>query len=210
DGGGRVRGGGAKAGTCPAGRIDHLAAAMTAWAGAFQCEEPLGMPDFPLPPTGRADLGLGAGLGAISRTGFACDRSRYANLSALTAKGFFEGQLHVVAQIGATLAAGTAAAPTTTHTEKIVEYVGERCCEFRPKARPHALLERRVTKAVIGSAFIAVLKDLIGLVEFLEAMFGVVVARIAIRVEFHGQLAIGGLEIGVVSTALDAKDFVIV
>jgi len=41
-------------------------------------------------------------------------------------------------------------------------------------------------------------------------MFRVAVAVIAIRVEFHGELAIGGLQIVVVSAALNAKDLVVV
>jgi len=67
-----------------------------------------------------------------------------------------------------------------------------------------------VTEAIVGCALIAVLENLISLVEFLETALGVTITRIAIRVEFHGELAISGLEIGVVSAPVDAKDLVII
>ena len=67
-----------------------------------------------------------------------------------------------------------------------------------------------MTEAVVRRTLVAVLEDLVGFVDLLEAMVRVAVARIAIRVEFHGELAVGGLQIAVVSAALNAKDLVIV
>ena len=45
-------------------------------------------------------------------------------------------------------------------------------------AKP-ALLECSMAKTVIGGAFVAVLEDVIGLVDFLESMLAVIVAGIA-------------------------------
>ena len=67
-----------------------------------------------------------------------------------------------------------------------------------------ALLEGGVAEAVIGGALVAVLEDLIGLVDFLEADLAVGVAGILVGVELHGELAIGALEVGVGRDALDA------
>ena len=73
-----------------------------------------------------------------------------------------------------------------------------------------ALLEGGMAEAVIGGALVAVLEDLVGLVDFLEAVLAVGVAGIAVGVELHRELAIGGLEIGVGRAAFDAQHLVIV
>src|SRR5262249_16305511 len=201
----------AEAPTRPTGCIDHLAASVAARTGPLQREEPLGVPDLTLPPAGRANLGFGAGLCAISTTGFARNGCGYADLSALAAESLFEGQFHVVAQIGAALAARTAAAPTAPHTKKIIENVSEGRREFSPKPRPTAALpEARITEPVGGATLMGILEDLIGLVDFLKAMLGLIVARIAIRMEFHGKLAVSGLQISIVGIAMHAKDLVII
>jgi hypothetical protein len=52
-----------------------------------------------------------------------------------------------------------------------------------------------MAEPVIGGALLIVLQDVIGLADFLEFLFGRRVARIAVRMELHGELAIGLLEI---------------
>ena len=64
-------------------------------------------------------------------------------------------------------------------------------------AAAHAVLERGVTEAVIGGALVAVLQHVIGFVDFLEVVLAFVVARIAVRMMLHGELAERGLEFGV-------------
>ena len=73
-----------------------------------------------------------------------------------------------------------------------------------------AVLEGGMTEPVVGGALVAVLEDVVGLVEFLELVFAVGVARIAIRVMLHGEFAERGLEFGVPAGARYAEDFVIV
>jgi hypothetical protein len=67
-----------------------------------------------------------------------------------------------------------------------------------------------VAETVIGGALVAVLEHVIGLVDFLELVLAFVVARIAIRVVLHGELAVRGLELDLGAGARDAQDFVIV
>ena len=67
-----------------------------------------------------------------------------------------------------------------------------------------------MAELVIGGALLAVLEHLVGLVEFLEPVLRINVPRIAIRVQFHGELAECRLEIGIRSTAFDAENFVII
>ena len=80
----------------------------------------------------------------------------------------------------------------------------------KPCAAAAALLEGGMAEAVIGGALVAVLQDLVGLVDFLEAVLAVVVARIAIGMKLHRQLAEGGLQLGLAAGALNAEDFVVV
>ena len=73
-----------------------------------------------------------------------------------------------------------------------------------------ALLEGGVTEAVIGGALVAVLEDVIGLVDLFEFVLAFGVARIAIRMMLHGELAERGLELGVAAGARYAQNFVVV
>ena len=52
-----------------------------------------------------------------------------------------------------------------------------------------------MAEAVIGGALLAVLQDVVGLVDFLELVLAVFVARIAIGMVLHGELAERGLEL---------------
>src|ERR1700739_1466620 len=63
--------------------------------------------------------------------------------------------------------------------------------------------------AVIGAALVAVLEDLVGLVDFLELDLAMGVAGIAIRMPLHRELAECSLELGVVCVAVDFQGFVI-
>jgi hypothetical protein len=71
-----------------------------------------------------------------------------------------------------------------------------------------ATLERRVAEAIIGGALLRILQAVIGLVDFLELRLGLLVARIAIRVVLHGQLAEGDLEFDLGHFAADLEHLV--
>jgi hypothetical protein len=71
----------------------------------------------------RTGLRLGAGLCAGARTGLAGDRDRNLDLRGLALKGFLQRDFHVVAQVGAALAA--AAAPLPGHAEQVFENIRE-------------------------------------------------------------------------------------
>src|SRR5262249_18543480 len=87
---------------------------------------------------------------------------------------------------------------------------GEAGAEARmPTAHAAALLESGVSEAVIGCALVAILQDLVGLVDFLELDFALGVARIAVRMPLHRKLAECRLQLGLVCVALDFEGFVI-
>src|SRR5580692_9427215 len=100
--------------------VDRLAAALALRAGALEREETLGVADFALALAHRANFWLGAWLGAGAGAGLAGDRGRDTNLRRLARIGLVQGDFHVVAQIGAALAAGATATAAAAHAEQIV------------------------------------------------------------------------------------------
>src|SRR5476649_1121253 len=204
------------AGARRTGIFDHLAAALTGRAGALKREEALRMPDLAGAAAGRALLRLAAGLGAGAGAGFAGHRGRDADLRGLAGKSLCQADFHIVAQIRAALAAlaPPAAAAAAAHAEQVFENVGECMGEIGAEAvrspAHAALLEGGVTEAIIGGALVAVLEHVIGLVELFEFVLAFGVARIAIRMMLHGELAERGLELGVAAGARYAQDLVVV
>src|SRR5437870_2362542 len=73
-----------------------------------------------------------------------------------------------------------------------------------------AVLERRMAEAIVSGALLLVLQDVIGLVDFLEMVFAILVAGIAVGMPFHRELAIGRLHLRVGRGALDAEDLVVI
>ena len=195
------------------GIVDDLAAALAARTGPLEREETLSVADASLAAAGRAGLGTGTGLGAGAGAGLAGHRGRDAHLRGLAGIGLVQTDLHVVAQIGAALAAAAASAPTAAaHAEEIVENVregGGHVAKAAGGARTAAVLEGGMAEAVIGRALVLVLEDFIGLVDLLEADLAALVAGVAIGVPLHGELAEGGLQRAVVGGALDAQDLVV-
>src|SRR5690606_18907205 len=118
---------------------------------------------------------------AAARAGLAGDAGRHADLRLLAGEGLGERDLHVVAQVGATLApvalTGAAAAPAAHElAEQVVEDVGHRGREVGAEAAGPAgaapALEGGVAELVVGGALLLVLQDLVGLVDFLELLLG--------------------------------------
>src|SRR6185437_1817973 len=193
--------------------VDHLAAALAGRAGALQREETLRMAHPAYAPAGGAGFRLGAGLGARAGAGFACDRSRDANLRGFAFVRFFERDLHVVAKIGAALAARGAAGAAARHAEDAFEDVCECGAEIGAEAvaATHAaMFKSGVTEAVISGTLVAVLEDVVGLVDFLEAVLAVLIARIAVGVMLHRELAERCLQLDFRAGAFDAQDLVVV
>ena len=122
--------------------------------------------------------------------------------------------LHVEAQVRTALGAlpAATAAPAAAHAEQVFEDIGEGMGEISAEALPAAhaaLLEGGMAETVIGGALVAVLEHVVGLVELFELVFALVIARIAVRVMLHGELAERGLEVGVAGLARNTQDFVI-
>ncbi len=123
---------------------------------------------------------------------------------------FLEGDLEIVAHVGAALAPRTLATATAAHhvAEQVVENVGHRGREAVAHAAHPALLEGRMAVAVVRRPLLRVRQGLIGFVEFLEAGLGLLVARMAVRMAPHRGFAEGGFQLDLGHRLGNAQDFV--
>src|SRR5690606_16647307 len=102
-------------------------------------------------------------------------------------------------------------APAHEVAEDILEDIRHRGGELRPetgRAAPATILEGSVTEAVIGSALLGVLQRVIRLIDFLELVLGFRIARIAVGVELHRELAVSAFELCLVGPTLNAEHLV--
>ena len=72
------------------------------------------------------------------------------------------------------------------------------------------MFECSVTEPVIGGALVAILEDVVRLVDFLEAVLAILVTRIPVRVMLHGEFAERRLELDLGRGAGNAENFVVV
>ena len=112
--------------------------------------------------------------------------------------------LEVVAQVGAALraAAPAAAAEQIAEAEHVAEDVGEvaelaKTDGSNPAPPPAARADAGVAEAIVEAALLGVGEDGVRFRRFLELLLGGLVARIAIRVILHRQLAVGALDLDV-------------
>src|SRR5579875_1047136 len=189
----------ALAAALPARILDDAAGAVAGGTGALDGEEALLRAHAALAVAGRAVDRPRARLGAVAPAGVASDERRHAHRRLFAVERLFERDLEIVAQVAAAQV-GALLAAAHELAEHLVEDVGESGAEARAEAeiaaaRAPAGLEGGVAEAIVGGTLLLVLEDVVGLVDFLEALLGLGVARIAVRVILHGELAVGPLEL---------------
>src|SRR5690606_19936827 len=196
-----------------AGFLDHPAHAAAGRAAALDGEEALLGADLAMALAGRAGDRLRAGLGAGAVAGLAGNRRGHADLGRLALEAVFQRDLEIVAQVGTAIGARAPAAGAAAHelAEQVGEDVGTRReVEAGTGTAAPSALERGMAVLVVGRALLVVLEDVVGLVDFLELLLGLLVARIAIRVILHGQLAVGFFQVFSRGVAAHAQKLVIV
>ncbi len=95
---------------------------------------------------------------------------------------------------------------------------GSRAAESPATARAAKPRRRRietcgwacVSESVVSAPLLRFLQDVVGFLNLLKFLLGVLVARVDVGVELAGQPAIGLLDLGFRSAASDAQDFVVV
>src|SRR5262249_34438068 len=145
----------------------------------------------------RAGHRLGAGLGPAALAYLTRNQGRDADRRLLAAEGLLERDLEIVAQVAAAARPALAAPAAHDIAEHLVEDVGTTAggeAEISGTAAP-ALLEGGVTEAIIGGALLIVFQDIVSFVQVLELLLGTLVARVAVGVMLHGELAVSPLEL---------------
>src|SRR5262249_2906251 len=136
--------------------VNHLAAAVTARAGALEREEALGVPDPSVAPAGRAGFRLRSGLGARAGAGFASDRRWNSYLRGLAGDRLLGAAPLFGAQARAAPAPGRAAA-RARHPKDALENAREGRAEIGAEtgsAAGPAVLEGHVAEAIVGGALV--------------------------------------------------------
>jgi hypothetical protein len=101
----------------------------------------------------------------------------------------FEADLHVIAQVGATLRATALTASATGELlENIPKDVGEPAEILRSTAP--TILESSFAIAVISRPLLRVFQNIIGLTDGLEPRLGVLAPRIFVGMKTHRKLAV--------------------
>ncbi len=67
-----------------------------------------------------------------------------------------------------------------------------------------------MTKAVIARLFVIIAENFVRLAQFLETLGGLIVARVAVGMQFHGLAAIGFFYFLRTGGAVDAQHFIII
>src|SRR5712691_8412714 len=141
--------------------VDRLARAVAGRAGALDGEKPLLRAHPAMPLAGAAGGRARARLGAIALAGIAMDKGGDANRRLLAAKGVFERDFEVVAQVAA--AAGTAlrAAAAAHRAEHLFEDIGKAAGEAAGEITraATAVFERGMAEPIIGGPFLVVFQD---------------------------------------------------
>ena len=99
--------------------------------------------------------------------------------------------------------------PTASRPKNLAKQV-EGIVKAATCAAEAALLECRMTVAVISGALLRIDQGLVGLAEFLELILGRVITRVLVRMKLHRKLAVGPLDILLAGFPLDSEHFVII
>ncbi len=79
-----------------------------------------------------------------------------------------------------------------------------------PQSPARRVANAGVAEAIVARALLAVRQYGVGFAAFLEALFGLGIVGIAVRMELQRQLAIGALDLLIVGGTRDTQNFVIV
>src|SRR6218665_743666 len=199
-----------------AGLGNDLARAAAVRAGLLHAEDALAHLHRAAARAGAAHLGAGAGFGAAAVAGVTAFPGRDADLRILAARGLLEADFHRVAQVAAPVDLAPAAPASALLAEHVAEDVakslGKTAKAFRARAAraAHVRVHPGVAVLVVGSALLRVGEHLVGLLGFLEFLFGRLgrAALVAVRVVLHRQFAISLLDFFIRGVLGNAEDFV--
>jgi hypothetical protein len=120
---------------------------------------------------------------------------------------FLEGEIEIVTEVVAAARSALAARRPRT-PEEVAEDAAEDVFETSAEVEPATALERRRAETIVLCATLGVAEDLVGGRRFLEALFGLFVAGVAIRMLLERHLPIGALQLLLARLASDAEHLI--
>jgi hypothetical protein len=198
-----------------AGIFDDLPGTAALRAGSRNTEEALLESHLPVPIAHGTNRGTASLLGAAACTFRACFMARILDLLRCTESGIFKFEFEVVAKIRSAL---NPTAPTTASTSEHVsetENVAEHIAEVRKDAGiesgvSSSTAQSGMTVTVVCGALLGIGKNRICFGRFLEAIFGLFVSGISVRMVLKRELSIRALHLLVGRRFSDAKNLVII
>ena len=183
-----------------AGILDDGAAAAALRARLLKLEEALRNAHLADAIAGFAGDRLVALGGAAATAGVALHELGDVDLDGMAEHGLAEVDLELVLEIRAAEHLRASAA-TAAAAENVAEHLAEHFAESvgARVAAPAALARRvdaRMAMLVVDGALVRLAENFVGLFGFLEFLFRVFVARIAVRVIFHRKTTVGLLDVG--------------
>src|SRR5258708_3253186 len=190
----------------------HLAGAVAGGTRLLDREEALRQPHRPRAVAGVAGLGLRAGLRAGALAGLARFHRGDADLGRGAPRGLLEGDLQVVAQVGAAEDGGTAAALAAAENvaEDVAEGFREAAEPFLPGTRAHLRIYPRVAIGVVGAALLGVTEALVGFLRLLQLLLPALPVRIPIRMVLHRELPVRLLDLLLGGVLVQSDHFIVV
>ncbi|STR66343.1 Uncharacterised protein [Klebsiella michiganensis] len=160
--------------------------------GLLNGEETLAHLDLARTVTGWASLRLATRFGSAAVANVALFQSRDTDLFGYAANGFFERQIHVIAQVRAARCALATASAAKDITENIAKDIAEiRAATKTTAAAAHAaLLKCGVTVLIVGCTLLGIGQDFIRFFDFFEFSFSLFITLVTVRVILHGQALI--------------------
>ena len=198
--------------------------AVARGAGGLLDKKPALLGDDAAPLAGRTGLErflAFPGSGAVA--GLAGYQAFDFQLLGATAGRFLQRDIQIITQVGTgpfagTLLAAAGAAPehvrkashSGEHLGEDIHRVLEPAASGIAAAPGSALFKGGVAEAVVGSSLVRIGKHFIGLPQLLELFLRGGVVRVAVRVVFQGQLAVGLFNLVICGAFGNAQDFVII
>jgi hypothetical protein len=196
-----------------AGISDDATSALTGWTGAGHAEESLLVADLSATRAGAAADRRFAGGSTRAAALFTGLMAADCDLRLFAEDRFFEFQSDVFAQVRTALrpgASASASAEKIAEAEEVAEDLAEVLdvgIEARRSSHP---ADTGVAEAIIGAALVDVRQNGVGLAALFELFFRVGIIGVAVRVKLQRQLAVGALDLLLVSATGNAQDLVVV
>jgi hypothetical protein len=194
---------------------DDRAATLAMRTGLLHREKALLHAHLAMSAAGGTALRLAALFRAAAPAFLAGNLGRHADFYLGTGDGILQRQIQLVAQIGAPVDA-LASSATTPAAKDIAEHIAKNIVEpASTAAEPattstHGRINTGMTKLVIGRTLLRVGQNLVGLLAFLELLFGFLVIRITIRVMFLGSTPVGLFQFGLAGIARYTQHLVVI